>query len=368
MKVPYVDLAVDDPQLENELIDSVRRVLRHGQFILGPEVAEFERSFADLCGVRHAVGVNSGTDALVLALRALEIGAGDEVITAPNSFVGTASAIVLAGATPVFVDVADDYNIDPTLIPAAVTSRTKAIMPVHLTGRPADMDAINAIADDNGLLVIEDAAQAVLAELNGRKVGSMGTIGCFSMHPLKNLGACGDAGVITTNDESVYGKLLWMRNIGLVSRENARDWSGNSRLDTLHASMLTAKLRYLNDWTEKRRVNADNYTRELANVGGIRLPPRRKREVEVYHTFVVQAERRDDLKAFLAERGVGTAIHYPTPIHFQSAALKLGYQRGDFPVTESQATRIISLPISQGLSIREQHYVIDQIKTFYATA
>ena len=251
MQVPYVDLVAPHVALEAELLEATRRVLRHGQFILGPEVAQFEKAFAELCGCKHAVGLNSGTDALILALRVLDIGPGDEVITVANSFVATAGAVVLAGARPVFVDVGPDQNMDPALVEAAITPRTKAILPVHLTGRMADMQSLNEIAGRHHLHVIEDAAQSVLAELRGRRAGAWGTLGCFSLHPLKNLSACGDGGAITTMDKALYERLLWLRNIGLINREEAVQWSGNSRLDTLQAALLLVKLRRLPEWTEK---------------------------------------------------------------------------------------------------------------------
>ena len=268
--VPYVDLARQHAPLRNELLDAVGQVLDDGQFILGERVVQFEQAFAQLCGTRFAIAVNSGTDALILALRALGIGAGDEVITVPNSFVATTSAISLVGATPVFVDVSDDFNLDPARLEPAITRRTKAILPVHLTGRPANMAAIQNVADARGLPVIEDASQAVLAEYRGRRVGSFGTLGCFSLHPLKTLGACGDAGVITTNDADLDRELRLLRNVGLVSRDNSVIWSSHSRLDTLQASILLLKLKYVEAWTEKRRANAASYQHALSGLSHVR--------------------------------------------------------------------------------------------------
>ncbi|MGC2520377.1 MAG: DegT/DnrJ/EryC1/StrS family aminotransferase [Burkholderiales bacterium] len=340
-----------------------------GHFILGEQVAEFERRFADLCGVRYAVGVNSGTDALIFALRVLGIGAGDEVITVPNSFVASTACIRLAGARAVFVDVGDDYNIDPDKIASAIGPRTKAILPVHLTGRPCDMDAVLRIAKDRGVHVIEDCAQAILAEHKGRRVGAFGTIGCFSLHPLKTLNACGDGGMLTTGDPELYEQLLAMRNIGLKTRDDCVMWSTNSRLDTLQAAILLVKLKYLDRWTVRRRENAERYRQRLRGIPQIRLPlAEKEHQKAVYHTFVIQAPRRDELRAYLAERGIGSGIHYPVPIHLTGAGRELGYPPGSFPVTEAQARAILSLPVYPELKDEEIDLVCSNIKAFYASA
>lgn len=364
-KIPYVNLAGQHAAIRQELLDAAGRVLDHGQFILGPEVAEFEERFAARCGVKFAVGVNSGTDALVLSLRALDIGPGDEVVTAANTFVATASAIALVGARPVLADVRDDYNIDPAAVEAAVTPKTRAVIPVHLTGRPADMDAIGGIVVRHGLAVVEDAAQAVLAEFRGRKVGTFGDFGCFSLHPLKTLNACGDGGVVVCGTEERAAKIRTMRNIGLKTRENAAAWSGNSRLDTVQAAFLIVKLAYLDEWTERRRANARFYQQALAGVPGLKVPEDRPFERAVYHTFIIQAERRDELRRHLAEQGVETAIHYPLPIHLQEAGRSLGYARGAFPVAERQAGRILSLPVYPELTREQLERVAVGIRAFY---
>ena len=318
-----------------------------------------------MCGVRYAVGVNSGTDALIFALKALGIRSGDEVITVPNSFVASATCIRILGAKPVFVDVGDDYNIDPTKIAAAITPKTKAIIPVHLTGRPCNMKPILDIAQENGIAVVEDAAQAVLAEYQGQPVGSLGTVGCFSLHPLKNLNACGDGGVIVTDDSELYDQLKIMRNIGLRTRDDCVMWSHNSRLDTLQAAILLVKLRYLQEWTQQRQENAHYYQSQLAGIPQIIMPWEREWEKCVYHTFVIQAERRDQLRQFLSDRGIGTAIHYPVPIHLSTAGKELSYPAGSFPVAEMQASRILSLPIYPGLTVQELEQVCENIKLFY---
>lgn len=365
MKVPYVNLAAQHAPIKEELLDSVGRVLEHGRFILGREVAEFERRFAQLCGVGYAVGVNSGTDALVLALKALGVGPGDEVITVPNSFVASAGCIALLGARPVFVDVGDDFNMDSALLESAITPSTRAILPVHLTGRPAEMDPIMEVAREHGLHVVEDCAQAVCAEYKGRRTGSFGVVGCFSLHPLKTLNACGDGGVVVTDDPGLYEELQALRNVGLRQRDECVRWSHNSRLDTLQAAILLVKLRYVEQWTEGRRANARLYQELLADLPQVQVPVDQPHQRAVYHTFVVQADRRDALQAHLAERGVGTAIHYPTPIHLQKAAAGLGHSAGSFPVTERQAGRVLSLPVYPELKDRQLEYVADCVRSFY---
>lgn len=366
LKVPYVDIALQHQPLKKELLEAVGAVIDRGQFILGDEVARFEAALAERCGVKFAVGLNSGTDALILALRALGVGPGDEVVTAANSFVASASCAAVLGATPVLVDVRDDYNMDPAALERALTARTKAIVPVHLTGRPADMDAIMAIAAKRGIPVVEDCAQAVLAEYKGRKVGSFGAVGCFSLHPLKTLNACGDGGAAVTDDPGLRDKIALMRNLGLKTRDNCVVWSSNSRLDTIQAAMLLVKLKHLDAWTEGRRRNAAFYRKALAGIAGLRVPQDRPHEKAVYHTFIVSAERRDELKSFLAARGIDTAIHYPRPIHVQDAAAPLAKPLGSFPVAERQAERILSLPVYPELTREQLERVAASIREFYA--
>lgn len=365
LKVPYVDLAGQNAPIRGELLSAVERVLQSGQFILGEEVSTFEQRFAQLCGTKYAVGVHSGTDALILALRALRIGPGDEVITVPNAYISAASCVVCVGARPVFVDVRDDYNLDPSLLERAITRRTKAILPVHLTGRAADMVSIVAVAKKHRLAVVEDCAQAVSAEINGRKVGSFGNIGCFSLHPLKTLNACGDGGVLVTDDPQIYENVMILRNNGFRSQYECVVFSSNSRLDSVQAAMLNAKMRYLEEWTEGRRANARVYQKELSGLSRIQLPVDKPGERAVYHTFVIQADRRDELREFLSERGIGTKIHYPIPVHLQVAAKGLGYKKGDFPITERQAERILSLPVYSGLEPDQLAHVGECIREFF---
>jgi dTDP-4-amino-4,6-dideoxygalactose transaminase len=366
IRVPFVDIAGQHRAIKDELLEAIGEVLDSGAFVLGEPVRQFEDRFADLCSTQYAVAVNSGTDALLLGLLALGVGPGDDVITTPSSFVATTAAIALSGARPVFADVGADYNIDPHCIEQAITPRTKALLPVHLTGRPADMDAIQAIADRHGLSVIEDAAQAVMAEYKGRRTGALGALGCFSLHPLKTLNACGDGGVVTTDDPALADRLRVLRNLGLRTRDECVAWSGNSRLDTIQAAILLVKLRYVADWTEARREHAAFYQRALAGIRGLTLPlPEGPHEYSVYCTFMILAERRDELRGFLAERGIETSVHYPVPIHRQPAAAALKQPAGAFPVAERQAQRFLSLPVHQGLSAEQRQAVADAVRDFY---
>ena len=339
MKVPFVNLGLQNRLIKDELLSIVSGLLDSGQFILGEDLAKFEKSFAHLCGTTYAVGVANGTDALFLSMKVLGIGQGDEVITAPNSFLASASSICLAGATPVFADVREDFNIDPEQIRKVISPKTKAIIPVHLTGRPADLDAILSIAHEYHLAVIEDCAQAVCAEYNDKPVGSFGNLGCFSLHPLKNLSACGDGGVITTSNEDLYHQLLKARNHGLRNRDECEFWSYNSRLDNIQAAMLNVKLNKLSEWTERRRKIASYYFERISGLNLI-VPADKPFEKSVYHTFIIQTVKRDELKNFLYEKGIDTKIHYPVPIHLQDAAKYLGYKKEDFPVTEKKTETI----------------------------
>lgn len=347
-RIPYVDLAAQFREERADLLAVVERTLASGSYIGGSEIEALEQDLAKLCETREAVALNSGTDALIFALRALGIGPGDEVITPPNSFVASTGAVVQVGATPVFVDVQPDQNIDPTKIAAAVTKQTRAIMPVHLTGRVCDMDPILEIARRHGLAVIEDAAQAIGSRYHGKTSGSFGDVGCFSCHPLKNLNACGDAGFIVTNDAKLASAIRVLRNHGLVGRDSVDQFGLVSRMDTLQAAILRYRLGRLPSIVERRRKNVALY-RTLLHPAAFN-PPERADEFIAYHTFVIQTDRRDELKAHLAAHGIETAIHYPVPIHLQSAAAHLGYGRGAFPVCERQADRILTLPIHPWLS------------------
>ncbi len=365
--IKYVDIAAQYASLRDEILKKVDEVMGSGDFILGSELKAFERDFAAYCGVSHSLGVANGTDALFLVMKALGVGPGDEVITAPNSFLATAATVVAVGARPVFVDVGDDYNIDPGKIEPAINEETKAIIPVHLTGRPARMAEISALAKKHGLFVIEDAAQSVGASLGGKKAGSLGTAGCFSFHPLKTLNAYGDAGAITANDSELYEKLARLRNHGLRNRDECDFWGYNSRLDNLQAAILNVKLRHLDRWNMRKREMAAIYRERLYGIKGIiSVPVDRHGEFAVYHTFIIRCERRDELQRHLLSRGIETKIHYPIPIHLQKASQHLGYGKGDFPNAESQASSILSLPIYPEMPDGNIDAVCRAIREFYA--
>ena len=363
LRVLFVDLATQHAQERDVLQEELARVMEEGQWVGGRQVGEFETAIASYCGAAHAISVGSGTDALVLSMRALDIGPGDEVITPPNSFVASTAAIVQVGATPVFVDVQEDQNLDPSKVEAAITSRTRAIMPVHLTGRMSAMGDLLELARRHDLRVIEDAAQAVGSRLGARHAGTLGDMGCFSAHPLKNLNGMGDGGYVLTDDGALAERLGRLRNNGLLDRNTVVEWGTVSRLDSLQATVLRHRLQRLDAVIEARRQNAAAY-RDLLDLERVFHPGCESDQFNSFHTFVVQVERRDALQAFLTERGVGTSIHYPIPIHLQPAARSLGYVRGDFPVTERQSERILSLPIHQFLQRRDIEYVVSCIHQF----
>jgi dTDP-4-amino-4,6-dideoxygalactose transaminase len=360
--VPYTDLAAEASALQEPLTHAFQRVLGSGRYILGPELAAFEKEFADYCGVRRAIGTSSGTDALVIALRALELPPGSEVITVPNSFVATAAAIVLAGLRPVFVDIADDGNMDPAALEAAITARTRAVVPVHLAGRPAPMHEIMRVAGAHRLSVIEDAAQSVGASLDGRRVGSFGLAGCFSLNPLKNLYAYGDGGVITTNDDALAAKLLQARSHGLADRERCDFFSYNCRLDELHAALLRVRFAALDEATEARRRVARRY-HELLDAYG-EVPREGRGEHCVYQTYVFRCERRDALQQHLRDNGVEAIVHYRTLIYEQPAARAAGLPSAPLPAARRHADRILSLPIYPGLSQAQQDRVASLVAGF----
>ena len=362
--MPYTALSQEASDIKADLMKAFEGVLDSGQYILGPEVAAFEREFAEYCQVRWAAGIGNGTSALHLVLRGLGLKEGDEVITAPNSFIASASSIALTGARPVFVDIRPDGNMDPSLIEGAITPRTRAIVPVHLTGRPARMPEILDIARRCGLFVLEDAAQAVGARLDGRPVGGWGDAACFSLHPLKNLHAFGDGGVMTTNNRDIYDGMIKARNHGLVNREQCDFWSFNCRLDEVQAACLRVHLRQLELRTDARRRLACRYNDLLRPY--VDVPDEGPGEYCVYQTYVIRAERRDDLKRHLNDNGVEALIHYATPIHLQPAARGLGYAAGDFPVTMRHVDRILSLPLFPSLTHVQQDRVVELIADFYA--
>lgn len=365
-RIPYVDIGAQYAEERDALIAIFDRVMEEGQAVGGHEVELLERELADYHRVKHVVALNSGTDALILGLMALGIGPNDEVITPPNSFVASTAAIVAVGARPVFCDVLDDQNIDPTKIEAAITRHTKAVMPVHLTGRIAAMDPIVATAKHYGLAVIEDAAQAIGSRYRGKLSGTFGSIGCFSTHPLKNLNAAGDGGFIATDDEQLAAAVFLLRNHGLADRNTVTRFGTVSRMDTLQAAILRYRLTRVESIIERRRQNVALY-RRLLDPSLVFLPPERPDEFIAYHTLVIQVDHRDALQAFLSERGVDTSVHYPIPIHLQPAATALGYRRGDFPMCERQAGRILTLPIHPFLAEKDVHSIASAVNKFLSS-
>jgi dTDP-4-amino-4,6-dideoxygalactose transaminase len=342
---PFVDLAAQREELGEALESACLDALRRGDYILGEAVARFEQEFADYCGVAHAVGVDSGTSAVELALRANGIGPGDQVITAANTFVATAFAISHCGAEPVLVDIDPaTYTLDPEQVSAAVTPRTRAVVPVHLYGQPADMDAIGRVASRHGLAVIEDACQAHGARDRGRRAGSFGDAAAFSFYPAKNLGAQGDGGIVVTNDDEIARRLRLLRNHGEVHKYRSELVGYNRRIDTIQAAMLRVKLPYLDRWNAARRGHATAYEVALSDLPLAR-PSVRTGVDHVWHLYVVRVADRDRVRDALAVRGIGTGIHYPVPIHLQPGYHSLGYARGEFPVTEAYADEILSLPM-----------------------
>lgn len=364
LKVPFVAFPAQFEDERREIMACVGKVFKKGIFVGEVPVRKFEESVAAYCGVAHAVGVGSGTDALFLAMKVLGIGPGDEVITPPNSHFSSTSSIIQAGATPVFADVSEDLNIDPAAVEKAITDHTVAIMPVHLTGRIADMEAILDIVERHDLVVIEDAAQAIGATYKGKKAGGFGQVAAFSAHPLKSLGAAGDAGFITTDDPDLAQRIEMLRNNGLQGRDTVVEWGYVSRLDVLQAEILNMRLKKIDEIIAKRRENADLY-RSLLKGGVVQCPVCQDYEFNAFHNFIIQVNDREGLKAFLLERGVQTAIHYPVPIHLQPAAKALGYQEGDFPKTERQSHRILSLPINQYIGREEIEFTAGIINEFF---
>ena len=363
-QIPYVNLKAQWIDERASLLPLIENVLASGIYVGGEDVEEFETAAAQLCGVQYVVALNSGTDALSCAMYAMGIGLGDEVITTPNSFIASAASIVQVGAKPVFVDVSADQNINVELIESAVTTKTRAIMPVHLTGRIANMSEILEIAKNHNLQIVEDAAQAIGSRYKGQPSGSFGDAGCFSTHPLKNLNACGDGGFVATNDKEIAEKISLRRNHGLIDRNRVDDFGLVSRMDTLQAVVLRYRLNRLPNVIQKRRRNAELYT-DVLDKQYVYIASEKNYEFNTYHTFVIQTEKRDQLHAFLLENGIETAIHYPTPIPLQPAAKDLGYKLQDFPVTEKQADMILTLPIHQGLTREEIALIIEWINKFY---
>jgi dTDP-4-amino-4,6-dideoxygalactose transaminase len=376
MNIPFVDLKAQSVSIQTEIHSALDEVFRTQQFILGPHVDELEQTIARYCGTRYAIGVASGSDALILSLMALGIGPGDEVVLPPFTFFATAGAVSRVGATPVFADIdPSTFNIHPPQIEEKTTPRTKALIPVDLYGQCADMDPILAIARSKQLFVVEDAAQAIGAEYksrseqDARRAGQLGDMGCFSFFPTKNLGAFGDAGVVVTDNPDWADKIRWLRAHGSQTRYFHK-WIGmNSRLDTIQAAILLVKFRHLEKWTEERRRKAHRYGNLLKDVvlsvPEIQLPSVQYENRHVYHQYVVRVPKRNELKQFLFQEGVGTEIYYPVPLHLQECYSFLGYCRGDLPQAERASEETLALPIYPELTDLQQEFVVDRINAFY---
>lgn len=370
--ISFLDLKAQFVEIRDEIVEAVNGVLESQHFILGPEVEALEREIAEYVGAEYAIGCGSGSDALLLAQMAIGIEPDDEIITAPFTFAATAGSIARLKARPVFVDInPDTFNIDERQIEAAITQRSRAIMPVHLFGLPANMDAILEIARRHHLVVIEDAAQAIGARWKGRGIGSLGTFGCFSFFPSKNLGGAGDGGMITTNDPQLAQRLRVLRVHGARRKYQYELLGINSRLDALQAAILRVKLRYLNDWAQRRRRNAERY-RELFTEYGLteqlKLPCSQETSVHVYNQYSIRASRRDELQVYLRDHGIPTEIYYPSPLHCEPAFTYLGYSAGDFPIAEETCREVLALPIYPELTLAQQRRIVAAISHFYEHA
>jgi dTDP-4-amino-4,6-dideoxygalactose transaminase len=371
MKVPLLDLSEQNQTLRPEIEAALGRVLDTNAFILGGEVQALEKELADYCGTKYAIGCASGSDALLLALMALDISAGDEVITTPYSFFATASAVTRLGAVPVFVDIDPaTYNLDISQVEGKITERTRAIQPVHLYGQCADMTGLRSVAEKYGIPIVEDAAQAIGAEENGSRAGAMSEIGCFSFYPSKNLGGMGDGGFMTTNDDELARKLFALRVHGSEERYHHK-WVGlNSRLDGFQGAVLRVKLPHLDTWSDKRKLNADRYRALFTDAGlaeEIGLPFERENVRHIYNQFVISVPgRRDDLREFLGRKDIGTDVYYPVSLHMQECFAYLGYSEGDFSESERASRETLALPIFPELRAEQQEYVVEKIAEFYS--
>ena len=392
MKIPILDLTRQYHAIQEEVDAAIRRVLESGRFILGPEVEAFEAEIAEYLGIKHAIGVASGTDALLLSLQALNIGPGDGVIVPSFTFFATAGVVANLGATPIFVDIdPKTFNIDPEKLRELLTNHSspiphpspstafsvtrhsspvtviKAIIPVHLYGQPADMDEIMTIAYEHELYVVEDAAQAIGAEYKGQKVGTIGHLGCFSFFPTKNLGAYGDGGLVVTNDDELAERVRMLRVHGSKPKYYHHMVGTNSRLDAIQAAILRAKLPHLQEWSSARCRLADRYGELLRDLDGIVLPCRASFRTHIFHHFTIriQGGKRDSLRFFLAEKGIGTEVYYPLPLHLQPSFSHLGYKEGDLPESERASREVLSLPMFPELKEEEQDYVVSMIREFF---
>ncbi|MCV9947185.1 DegT/DnrJ/EryC1/StrS aminotransferase family protein [Rhizobium sp. BT-175] len=366
--IPFLDIKAQYQSIKGEIDAAVLGVLASGQYVLGDEVAHFEQEFADYCNVKHAIAVNTGTSALHLALLAAGVGPGDEVMTVPFTFVATVSAICYTGAQSVFVDVEPvTLTMDPAEVEAKITPRTKAIVPVHLYGQMADMDAIKAIADRHGIPVIEDACQAHGAQYKGHRAGSIGVSGCFSFYPGKNLGACGEGGIVVTNDDDQAKTMRMLRDWGQEQRYHHLLKGFNYRMDALQGAILRVKLGHLEDWTEARRSLARRYSSLLAGLTDLTIPVEAADRRHVYHVYAIRSRDRDGLQRLLSAEGIPSGLHYPIPVHLQKAHADLGYQAGDFPVSEAAAREVLSLPIYPEMPVRHVDQVAAALEYAYVS-
>jgi dTDP-4-amino-4,6-dideoxygalactose transaminase len=365
-KIPMVDLRAQYARIREEIDEAIHGVAQSAWFVRGPEVGALEEEFAAYCGAAHACGVANGTDALTLALRAYGVEPGDEVVSVANTFIATGEAILLNGARPVFVDVDEaTATMDPAALEAAITPRTKVVLPVHLYGHPADMDAINEIAARHELPVLEDAAQAHGAEYKGRRAGSLGHAACFSFYPGKNLGAWGDAGMVVSNDEAFIARVRQIANHGAGGHKYENLVPGtNSRLDAMQAAILRVKLRHLEDWNAERRERVERYASRLEGVAGLVAPAEQSWARSAWHLYTVRTEDRDGLQAHLKQRGVATAIHYPRPIHLQPALASAGGAPGDLPISERLSEQVLSLPLYPELPLDALDGIADEVRGF----
>lgn len=368
MEVPFLDLRLGNELVGDEIDESIKAVVTQAAFSSGPFVQKFEEEFAEFCGAKHCVAVNSGTSALHLALLAHGIQHGDEVITVPNTFIATAWAITYCGAKPVFVDVdPKTWLINPDLIEQAITQNSKAILPVHLYGQAADIDHINKIAEKHGLAVIEDAAQSHSGIYNGKKIGGLGNTTCFSFYPGKNLGAYGEGGAVVTDDENIANYIRILRDHGQTSKYHHEIVGFNYRMDGIQGAVLSIKLKHIQDWTDKRNEVAKKYTHRLSGINGVQVPHVSDNKISAFHLYVIGSSNRENLMKYLNEQGIGTGLHYPIPIHLQKAYQKLGYSRGDYPIAELNSERCISLPMFPELTDDQIDYVCKHVSHYFGS-
>lgn len=363
MSIPFVDFKEQNRLIQEEVDSGFKRVFEKGDYILGEQARVFEGAFSKYCEVQYGVGVNSGTDALHLALMALDIQEGDEVIVPTHTFIATALCVSFCRAKPVFADIEPDtYNIDPQSFQAAITKKTKAVIPVHIYGQPADMDEIAAIARKHGIKIVEDAAQAHGSRYKGRRAGSLGDAACFSFYPTKSLGACGDAGMIVTDNKGIYEKALMLRDYGRRGRYEHKIKGTNSRLDTLQAVVLNAKLKYLDIWNQMRAKNAATYAELLKPLKGVITPITKQDRTHVFQTYAILVPNRDRVVEAMKARGIGVLIHYPIGLHLQEAFAELGYKKRDFPVAEKVAGQVMSLPMFPHMTKEQIEAVVAALK------